>query len=248
MQYTTWTPTELKATDVSPTGMFSGYAAVFGNKDGNGDVVDHGSFTKTLNEAHASKAHKATTALYPLLWQHQEKEPIGSIIDAEQDQRGLLVKGQIDVDTPLGQRAYSAVKKGYVKGLSIGYDAIKSVFGRDARHLTEIRLWEGSLVTFPANTEAAIHEIKGRRAPAVDRLEYELKAAFSKFERDALEEDIPHLTAVMTGESARLFDREQKRIAARNWEWDWEAGRQAELALLAFFATRAIKRDEGDDD
>ena len=75
-----------------------------------------------------------------------------------------MVRGQLDLDTPLGQRAYSAVKKGYMRAMSIDYDAIHSRFGRDARYLTEIRLWEGSLVTLPANVETVISEVKSRQA------------------------------------------------------------------------------------
>jgi len=51
-----------------------------------------------------------------------------------------------------------------MRAMSIDYDAIHSRFGRDARYLTEIRLWEGSLVTLPANVETVISEVKSRQA------------------------------------------------------------------------------------
>jgi HK97 family phage prohead protease len=144
------------------TGTFEGYLAVFGNVDGNGDVIDPGAFTKTLADHEAVKSRDHSPYLFPLLWQHNEKEPIGGFSTAREDTNGLFVRGQYDLDIPQGARAYSGAKKGYLRALSIGYDTIKSVFGSDARHLKEIRLWEGSPVTFPANDLALIEEVKAR--------------------------------------------------------------------------------------
>ena len=142
-------------------GIFEGYLAVFGNLDGNGDVIDRGAFTKTLREAHEVKQRNAVPYLFPILWQHDSREPIGGFLEAHEDDQGLFVRGQYDMDIPEGRRAYSASKKGYLRGLSIGYDTIKSVYDtkRD-RHLLEVRLWEGSPVTFPANVEAQITNVK----------------------------------------------------------------------------------------
>lgn len=151
---------EFKALDDN-AGLFEGYLAVFGNLDQNGDVIDRGAFTKTLREASEVKTRTSSAYLFPILWQHDSKNPIGGFTDAHEDERGLFVRGQYDMDIPEGKRAYSGSKKGYLRGLSIGYDTIKSVFDtkRD-RHLLEIRLWEGSPVTFPANTEAQITQVK----------------------------------------------------------------------------------------
>lgn len=157
---------ELKTID-DDMGTFSGYVAVFNNKDGNGDVIERGAFKKTLSEARETKARTHSMFLYPLLWQHKESEPIGGIMDASEDEHGLFIRGQFDLDIEQGRRAYSGVKKGYLRGLSIGYDTIKHMWDQSrTRHLTEIRLWEGSPVTFPANTEAQIVNVKNRPGPA----------------------------------------------------------------------------------
>jgi len=171
--YTCLAPTEFKAENLAPSGLFRGYIAVIGNKDGNGDIIDPGAFTKTLEAARATKAQGGTDYLFPVLWQHNDKEPIGGFLDAHEDARGLYAVGQLDLDTDLGRRAYSGMKKGYLRGLSIGYDAVRSRFGRDARHLTEIRMWEASPVTFPANTQAQVTEVKAHLTSERERLERE---------------------------------------------------------------------------
>jgi hypothetical protein len=50
-----------------------------------------------------------------------------------------------------------------VKGLSIGFDTVKDAMDGTIRRLKEIRLWEGSIVTFPMNEKAQITSVKARR-------------------------------------------------------------------------------------
>lgn len=142
-------------------GIFEGYLAVFNNQDLNGDIIERGAFTKTLGHLRETKARNNSPYLFPILWQHNDREPIGGFIDAHEDDQGLFVRGQYDLDTELGARAYSGAKKGYLTGLSIGYDTVKSMFDpAKIRHLLELRLWEGSPVTFPANPQAGIRDVK----------------------------------------------------------------------------------------
>lgn len=139
---------ELKSLDEH--GVFEGYAAVFGNEDLGGDIIEPGAFTKTLQE---------NTRL-PILWQHEPKEPIGVTLEAYEDGRGLRVRGQLNLETTRGREAYALLKQGALKGLSIGYDAIKEVWEGSKRRLKEIRLWEWSLVTFPMNPLAKVTSVK----------------------------------------------------------------------------------------
>jgi HK97 family phage prohead protease len=140
----------LEVKDLSDAGVFVGLASVYGNVDLQGDIVDAGAFTKSISERGAN---------VPILWQHDPTDPIGigSLSDSPD---GLVIKGQIDLDTPQGARAYSALKKGYVKGLSIGYDVVKQKFEKGNRHLAELKLYEVSTVTFPANEAALVVGVK----------------------------------------------------------------------------------------
>jgi hypothetical protein len=61
------------------------------------------------------------------------------------------------------QKAYTFMKAGVVKGLSIGFDTIQATYDGDIRHLTEQRLWEISCVTFPMNQLAQVSAVKSKK-------------------------------------------------------------------------------------
>jgi hypothetical protein len=175
--------TELKFFDDTP-GVFSGYLSVFHNEDSQGDVIIPGAFKKTLSDAEKKAQANNTTYLYPLLWQHDPNEPIGGIIEAREDQHGLYIKGQIDLDIAQGERVYNGMKKGYLSGMSIGYRTIKQTWKNQQRHLLEVALHEGSIVTFPANALATITTVKAidfnsAYARAGDKLQREWYETFT---------------------------------------------------------------------
>jgi hypothetical protein len=72
----------------------------------------------------------------------------------------LQVTGKLELSDPTAQKAYTFMKAGIVKGLSIGYDTIKSSFVGDVRELQELKLWEISCVLFPMNESAQITAVK----------------------------------------------------------------------------------------
>jgi len=146
---------ELKADDTT-AGSFSGYLSVFGNLDSYKDIVEPGAFQKTINDARG----RGGKYLFPVLWQHDPSEPIGGFLEMREDRKGLWVRGQLDLDTEKGKRAYSGLQKGYLDGLSIGYDTIKQKYAGEIRHLLEVRMWEGSIVTFPANPDTRVVGVK----------------------------------------------------------------------------------------
>lgn len=135
---------------LSEDGSFEGILAVYNNVDLGKDLIEPGAFKKTI-------AEKGTSI--PLLWQHDPDKPIGTLelIDAE---NGLYVKGQLILDVPEARTAYSLIKANVIKGLSIGYDTVKDAIENGVRHLKELRLWEGSIVTFPMNEAAMITSVK----------------------------------------------------------------------------------------
>ena len=116
---------------VDDAGKFTGIAAVYGNVDLGGDKIMPGAFTRTL----------AAGKQYPLLWQHDQTQPIGTV-NATETPQGLLVEGQFCSRTPTAAKAYNLLMAKVIKGMSIGYDTIKSTFDGDVRELQELRLWE----------------------------------------------------------------------------------------------------------
>lgn len=148
-------PFEIKS--ISDTGAFTGYGSVFGVKDGYSDIVIKGAFANSLNK------WKEKGRLPALLWQHKMDEPIGYYTKMVEDDNGLYLEGQLLIDDdPLAKRAHAHMKAKSLSGLSIGYilndydyDKEKSAF-----ILKDIDLWEVSVVTFPANDEARIDNVK----------------------------------------------------------------------------------------
>jgi uncharacterized protein len=140
---------ELKSLD--DAGALEGYAAVFGNVDLGGDVIEQGAFTKSIQESGGQ---------VPILWQHDRYEPIGVSSSLEQDRKGLLVKGQLNMDVQRAREARALLNQGALQGLSVGYKSVKHVFDGPVRRLKEMSLKEFSPVVFPMN-ELAVASVKG---------------------------------------------------------------------------------------
>lgn len=139
----------LKIKSLDPEGSFAGVAAVYNTVDLGGDRILQGSFARTI----------AASKTFPLLWQHQADNPIGTVTVAD-SREGLLVSGQLLMDLPAAKNAYVLIKAKVIKGLSIGFETIQESLEDGVRLLKEIRLWEVSIVTFPMNLDAAIGSVK----------------------------------------------------------------------------------------
>jgi hypothetical protein len=141
---------------LSDDGMIEGYGSVFGVRDSYSDIVAAGAFKASL------AAHKAAGTMPALLWQHRSDEPIGVWTSMVEDQKGLAVVGQLAMDTTRGREAHALLKMRAINGLSIGFYSKEWKYDteNDVRTLTEVDLWETSLVTFPANSAARVTAVK----------------------------------------------------------------------------------------
>lgn len=137
-------------------GVFEGMAAIYGNVDQQGDIIAPGAFTRTLAD-HGNEV--------PLLWQHNMAAPIGQAMLTDTPQ-GLQVKGKLALGVSVARDAYESLKARIVGGLSIGFDTIRAAADGPNRVLKELRLYEISLVTFPANQLATVTSIKAQRDDA----------------------------------------------------------------------------------
>ncbi|MCK0148817.1 HK97 family phage prohead protease [Marivita sp. S6314] len=131
--------------------VIEGYASRFGQCDQGNDVVASGAYAASLKRLFDSgRAVK-------MLWQHDPAQPIGVWDEVREDATGLYVKGRILESVEKGREAAALVAAGAIDGLSIGYRtkaATKDKQGR--RVLTELELWEVSLVTFPMLPSARV--------------------------------------------------------------------------------------------
>jgi HK97 family phage prohead protease len=153
----------LHVKDVAEDGLFEGYASVFGGEpDSYGDIVMPGAFALSLAK------HKSEGTMPLMLWNHKSTElPIGVWIDMVEDGHGLLAKGQVDLDDPIGSRVHRAMKRNGLRGLSIGYETVAVKTDPKmpgVEFLETVDLWEVSPVNFPAKRDALITDVKSVRA------------------------------------------------------------------------------------
>jgi HK97 family phage prohead protease len=131
----------------------SGYASLFWTRDLNDDVTAAGAFGASLAKTGAGGVK--------MLCQHDADRPIGVWDEAFEDGRGLFVRGRILDATPEGRLCAALVRAGAMDGLSIGFKTTKArpdETGR-LRVLTELDLWEVSIVTFPMLPGARIDTV-----------------------------------------------------------------------------------------
>lgn len=136
---------------VSEGHVVEGYASLFGKADQGGDIVRKGAYAASL------KRLGARGGRVKMLWQHDPGQPIGVWDEVKEDATGLWVKGRILPQVERGREVAALVRAGAIDGLSIGYRTVRAERdGKGQRLLSELELWEVSLVTFPMLPEARV--------------------------------------------------------------------------------------------
>lgn len=170
---------EMKA--FGDAGTFEGYAAIFGNVDLGGDVIERGAFKEIV---------KGKNGMVKVLNQHRSMDPIG-LAEVKQDDKGLSFKGQLVLEAPSARSMYALMKGGVVDGMSIGYDVMEGggkILESGIRQLTGLKLWEISPVTFGMNPLAGIDGVKAANITTIREFEDFLRDAggFSKSQAVAI--------------------------------------------------------------
>lgn len=166
MEYKTLTfkATEVKTDNVNgvPVGVIEGYASTWDLDRGN-DIIMQGAFTNTLAEL------AANGRTIRMLAGHSYGELIGGfpVMSCKQDDKGLWVRGEINLDVQKGAECYALAKQGVMCDMSIGFsipsaDAyeFKDIGGEVVRCIKDLQLWEISLVPEPMNPHAQITSVK----------------------------------------------------------------------------------------
>ena len=129
-------------------GIITGYFSIFGNKDSDNDVITKGAYKKTLSENYNRVKH---------LYQHDAFKPLSGVkngmLKVSEDSTGLYFESTIS-QTSWGRDAIKLYADGVVDEHSVGFQTVKSVDRDSYREITEIKLWEGSTVTWGANDQA----------------------------------------------------------------------------------------------
>ncbi len=163
-------------------GRVQGYFAVFGNVDSDGDMIVPGAFKRTINNNGSRIKH---------LWQHDATKPL-AVPTVSEDHYGLLFDSTIS-KTSWGRDALQLYIDGVIFEHSIGYQVVKSEKRKGYSEMQELKLWEGSSVTWGANEMALISSVKQLSAgeltnriysieKALDRGRYENEEVFQSLE------------------------------------------------------------------
>lgn len=145
---------------VSGTGVFVGYASLFGKRDGAGDIMMPGAFANSLSTKGPASIR--------MLFQHDPAEPVGTWLDMRETGKGLYVEGRLDVNVQRGRELLSLLESGGLDGLSIGFKTVTATRDPRAgtRQLHRVDLWEISLVTFPMLAGARVSALSPARRAA----------------------------------------------------------------------------------
>lgn len=139
-------------------GQFSAYASVFGTKDSYGDIVLPGAFAESLAE------WKESGAPIPLYWSHgmhDVENLIGEVLEASEDDHGLLVTAQLDiVESAKAAAVYRHLKGRRIRQMSFAYDVLDAEMTDTAYELRKLRLHEVSVVQIGANQDTEILAVK----------------------------------------------------------------------------------------
>ncbi len=176
----------LDLTSAATTGTFAGYAAVFNREDLGHDIILPGAFAKSL-------ASRKTDGIR-MLFQHDPAEPIGVWDELREDAHGLYAKGHLLPDVARSREVLALITGGAIDGLSIGFRAVRAAKEAKTglRRISEIDLWEISVVTFPMQPDARIgavksHPFAGRRPTSKEFEQWLTRdAGFSRSEARAL--------------------------------------------------------------
>lgn len=146
---------EIKVTRGDKHLYIEAYGAFFGNVDSYGDVIKAGAFAGFLGSEDARRVK--------LCWQHNFDDVLGVIEEMHEDERGLAFKARIS-NTTLGRDAATLIEDGALNEFSIGYATKEAEYPSEeetrasgvVRYLTDVYLYEISLVTRAANPLATL--------------------------------------------------------------------------------------------
>ena len=93
------------------SGVFSGYASLFNQRDASGDIVMPGAFHQSLLCRPAEDIR--------MLFQHDPAEPVGAWLEVCETERGLYVLGRLNKNVQRGRELLALLESGGILQLLI---------------------------------------------------------------------------------------------------------------------------------
>jgi HK97 family phage prohead protease len=138
-------------------GIVSGYFAMFGNKDLDGDIIERGAFSKTVMERGPSGKQ-----LIKYLLDHDKNKVVAKITNLMEDEKGLYYEAKIGTHSA-GQDFLKMIESELINQHSFGFKIMKEQYDQIAKanRIKEVFLYEGSAVQFlGANPETTYIGLK----------------------------------------------------------------------------------------
>jgi HK97 family phage prohead protease len=145
-------------------GIVTGYFSAFNNIDSDGDVIVSGAYKKTV----AENGPQGRNRIMHLL-QHNPLMPLGKPTELMEDAKGLRFTSKI-TETSYGKDVIKLYAEGVFNEHSVGFEIIKADNKAGYREIREIKLWEGSTVTWGANPNTPIESIKSWDKPKSEEM------------------------------------------------------------------------------
>jgi HK97 family phage prohead protease len=178
-------------------GVITGYFAMFGNKDLDGDIIERGAFSKTVQE----RGPKGKQLIKYLL-DHDKSKVVAKITDLYEDEKGLRYEAKIGSHNA-GQDFQKMIESELINQHSFGFSIPKDKQyfdqSRKANIIKEVLMYEGSAIQFlGANPETNMIDLKSDK----DAMEYLEK--LEKFIR----------TSDATDETLQLIEEKLKSLSS----------------------------------
>lgn len=149
----------VKDVDVS-TMTVTGYFAKFDQLDSDGDILAKGAATKSINENGPDSGRPRIMHLL----QHKTDRPLARPHILKEDNTGIYFESKI-ADTSYGLDAIKLYDSGVYNEHSYGFNILQSESQEKGNVITEIKLWEGSTVTWGANEDTPFLGFKSEGTP-----------------------------------------------------------------------------------
>jgi HK97 family phage prohead protease len=145
-------------------GIVTGYFSSFNTMDSDGDVITSGAYKKTI----AENGYKGKNRIMHLL-QHNPLMPLAKPSELMEDAKGLRFVSKI-TETSYGMDAIKLYAEGVFNEHSVGFEIIKADNQKGYREIREIKLWEGSTVTWGANENTPVESFKSWSKPKSEEM------------------------------------------------------------------------------
>jgi len=155
--------------------IIEGYYSVFDFKDSDGDVMLKGCYEKTIKENGPNGSNRIMH-----LYQHDPLQVLGRPMVLMEDEKGLYFRTMI-ADTTLGTDVLKLYRDGVLKEHSVGINFIQRDYSSqdDSYIVKEVKMWEGSTVTWGANELSLGGMAKGVKKDIIDQYKDLNKAFYS---------------------------------------------------------------------